>query len=111
MESYTSVYSGTQIDEAVFFGYTAKDIGNTVVSQDIHEGDWTGTSAPYTYTYPFTPSANAFSHLPLVFFVTKKTRETTGGDRIDLDYKVSADLKTITGSSNKNLALTMVICG
>lgn len=102
---YTSQYSGTQIDEAVFFGYTAKDIGKTFVSQDILEGDWTRTDTSYTYTYPSTPSANAFSHLPLVFFVT------TGGDRIDLDYKVSADLKTITVSSNKNLALTMVICG
>lgn len=106
MESYTSVYSGTQIDEAVFFGDKAKDIGKTVISQSISEsgenGWTTGGAAPYTYTRTFP---NAFSHLPLVFFVT------TDGDRIDLDYKVSADLKTITVSSNKNLALTMVICG
>ena len=108
MESYTSVYSGTQIDEAVFFGDKAKDIGKTFVSQSIAESGengWTTEgAAPYTYTYTRT-FTNAFSHLPLVFFVT------TGGDRIDLDYKVSADLKSITVSSNKNLALTMVICG
>ena len=102
-EFYTSEYSGTQIDEAVFFGYTAKDIENTFVSQNIAKGGWTtGTAAPYTYTY--TPT-NAFSYRPLVFFVT------TDGNRIDLDYNVSADLGTITVFSNKNLALTMIICG
>lgn len=100
MANYTSEYSGTQIDEAVFFGYTAKNVGNTFVSQNIV--NWTGNAAPYTYVYNSTV---AFSYRPLVFFVD------ANGNRIDLDYKVDAGLKTITVSSNAKLALTMIICG
>lgn len=102
MASYTSEYSGTQIDEAVFFGYTAKDIGNTFVSQSIATGAWTGIAAPYTYVYN---STKVFSYRPLVFFVDGN------GNRIDLDYNVNAGLNEITVSSNAKLALTMIICG
>lgn len=102
MASYTSEYSGIQIDEAVFFGYKAKDISNTFVSQNIDSDAWVGSAAPYKYTYNFT---NAFSYRPMIFFVDED------GDRIDLDYNVNMISNTITVYSNKKLALTMVVCG
>lgn len=102
MASYTSEYSGGQIDEAVFFGYKAKDIGNTFVSRNIDFNAWGGSTAPHTYTYNPT---NAFSYCPMVFFVGEN------GDRIDLDYNVNMESNTITVYSNKKLALTMVVCG
>lgn len=106
-EKYTSAYSGTQIDEAVYFGNFAEKIVKDIITVSISKSSWKSTSSTPKYSYSYTLSnAKESFYRPLVFLADEE------GNRIDVDYKIADDTsgnKTVTISSNIDIPATMII--
>lgn len=116
-EQYVSKFSGVQIDAAVAYYNAIEQAGRKVITVEIKDTDWKGSSKPYSLGITLSgvsniggattsPAPDAGIPSPIVYFLSNGDNKRWD---LDYDYNYENGKGTITCYSNLKVSGRMII--